>query len=278
MSPLPKQSLPLQVVKLASAMFAGDTGFSGPEITAFFSQYSNDIVDYWDWELKPSRWVIFESCLESFELAKQREILLDLCDYEGPMKHGAPSAEDLAKLRRLLVSITPAREVEQSLKKIDARAIRDSWRKMLRRVGTDPEGAITSARALIESTCKAILDELGIEYESGEKLGKLYKKVAAELNLSPDQHGEQIFKQILGGCFSVATGIAALRNAYSDAHGKPKRYIKPSARHARLAVNMAGALCAFLLDTYEVRSKTDLRHPSPTDGRGAGGEGDGLLI
>lgn len=84
----------------------------------------------------------------------------------------------------------------------------------------DPEGAITSSRTLIETTCKYILDELKITYKDDIELPKLYKLTAENLNLAPDQHTEQIFKQILGGCQSVVDGLGALRNKLSDSHGK----------------------------------------------------------
>jgi len=70
------------------------------------------------------------------------------------------------------------------------------------------------------------------------------------LNLSPSQHTEQIFKQILGGCHSVVQGIGALRNKLGDAHGKGAVSYKPSPRHSALAVNLSGAMAVFLVETY----------------------------
>jgi hypothetical protein len=78
----------------------------------------------------------------------------------------------------------------------------------------------------------------------------LYKKTSKELNLAPSQHTEEIFKQILGGCSGVITGLGALRNKLGDAHGKGKQNIKPLARHAELAVNLSGALALFLIETH----------------------------
>ena len=53
--------------------------------------------------------------------------------------------------------------------------------------------------------------------------------------------------------FSVAHGLAEVRNAFGDAHGKGKHPVRASARHARLAVNAAGTLAVFLLETFEAR-------------------------
>ena len=48
-------------------------------------------------------------------------------------------------------------------------------------------------------------------------------------------------------------GLGTLRNQLSDARGKGKKAIKPSPRHAALAVNLAGSMAAFLIATWEER-------------------------
>ena len=87
---------------------------------------------------------------------------------------------------------------------------------------------------------KFILDKNGASYDEHTELPKLYKAAAEKLNLAPSQHTEQIFKQILGGCQSVVEGLGALRNKLGDAHGGGQSRVKPSKRHAELAVNLAG--------------------------------------
>lgn len=116
-----------------------------------------------------------------------------------------------------------------------------------------PEGAITAARTLLETVCKLILDDVGLAY-SDDDLPKLYGKVARALNLAPSDHTEDAFKQILGGCWSVVNGLGTLRNRISDAHGQGARPVRPAPRHADLAVNLAGAMAAFLVETWRARS------------------------
>lgn len=125
------------------------------------------------------------------------------------------------------------------------------WRKSLNRRYEDPEAAITSARTLIESVCKHILDEVGEQYDDKTELPKLYKDAAKQLNMAPEQHQEEIFKQILGGCSSVIQGLGSIRNKLSDAHGKGKSFVHPSKRHAALAVNLAGSMAAFMISAWE---------------------------
>ena len=98
---------------------------------------------------------------------------------------------------------------------------------------------------------KHILDERKISYSKDADLSDLYKSAATELNLSASQHTEELFRQILGSCSGVVTGLSRLRNTMGDAHGKGKLAYRPSARHAELAVNLAGTMCLFILRTYE---------------------------
>lgn len=131
------------------------------------------------------------------------------------------------------------------------------WSKALERKSSDPEGAITLARTLVESVCKHILDDIGVDYnKTNIELSELYKQVASELNLSPSQHEEQVFKQILGGCSGIINGLGTLRNKLGDAHGPSRKQVRPQSRHAELAVNLSGSMCTFLIETYEAIRKT----------------------
>lgn len=146
----------------------------------------------------------------------------------------------------------PEKNISELLQKFDSNGIHFAWNKALERRATDPEGAITIARTILESVCKHILDAKGVEYNSAKiELSELYKVTAKELKLAPEQHTEQIFKQILGGCSAIVNGLGTLRNKLGDAHGKGVLPVKPSARHAELAVNLAGTTALFLIQTYE---------------------------
>jgi len=51
----------------------------------------------------------------------------------------------------------------------------------------------------------------------------------------------------------VVEGFGALRNKLSDPHGKGPKGAKPDTRHADLAVNLAGSMAMFLIETWEHR-------------------------
>ena len=145
--------------------------------------------------------------------------------------------------------------ITATVKSVSSAYIQEAWHKALERRATDAEGAITAARTLLESVCKHILDGAGATYEDSADLPKLYSLTAKQLTLSPSQHTEQLFKQILGGCQTVVEGVGALRNRHSDAHGKGASGTKPAPRHAELAVNLSGTMATFLLQTWEARKK-----------------------
>jgi hypothetical protein len=135
--------------------------------------------------------------------------------------------------------------------KPDWNGVQAAWRRALERKSSDPEGAITAARTLLETVCKHILDEADVAYDSKIDLPKLYGLTAKQLRLAPGQHTEEIFRQILGGCHSVVQGLGSLRSKIGDAHGQGKKAVKPASRHAELAVNLAGAMATFLTLTWE---------------------------
>lgn len=144
-------------------------------------------------------------------------------------------------------------EITAELENFSAEGIVRDWHKALERLNSDPEGAITLARTVVESTCKHVLDDRNIEYRSNADLSELWKSTAKELNLSPEQHNEQVFKQVLSGCVSIVKGLSAVRNRLSDAHGKGRVAARPSARHASLVVGVAGSLAKFVVETERFR-------------------------
>ena len=149
-------------------------------------------------------------------------------------------------------AVTPATSHAGSiLSVVDAPHVQSAWHTAFQRKDSDPEGAITSARTLLKSVCKHILDEASVTYDDAWDLPRLYKTAAEHLNLAPQQHSELVFRQILGGCHTVVEGLGALRNKHGDAHGKGKSQIRPQPRHAALAVNLAGTVATFLVSTLE---------------------------
>lgn len=106
---------------------------------------------------------------------------------------------------------------------------------------------------MLETVCKHVIDEAGDQYGENDDLPKLYASAAGCLQLAPSQHSETVFKSILGNCQSIVGNLAGLRNKLGDSHGQGKRHVKPQARHAELAVNLAGSMAMFLISTWNAR-------------------------
>ena len=137
------------------------------------------------------------------------------------------------------------------LRSFDTDGVREVWTKALSRRVSDPAGAITVARTLLETVSKRILEDRGEKYIDSDDLPKLYTRVARALTLAPNQHAEEPVKAILGSAMNLVNGIGTLRNRLSDSHGRgSKMPVRPSPRHASLAVNTAGAIATFLVETH----------------------------
>lgn len=111
--------------------------------------------------------------------------------------------------------------VAGALRRFGANAVQSTWQKALARRTSDPEGAVTLARTLLESVCKHVLDDCSVVYGDAE-MPKLWALTSEQLNLLPSQHDDEAFRRILGNCQAVVDGIANIRNRVGDAHGRSK--------------------------------------------------------
>jgi len=145
--------------------------------------------------------------------------------------------------------------ISGALKEFDADHVHRTWARALVRRASDPDGAITLARSLLETVCKHILDDAGTFYADSADLPGLYKSASEQLRLAPSQFTERPIKQVLGGATTVVEGIGALRNRASDSHGKGQQSDIPSPQLAELAVNLAGATSLFLVETWQEQQK-----------------------
>lgn len=187
----------------------------------------------------------------------------DFTQFWGFIKHQSSSYEGrrqyiCGEFTPLLDSLeqlgSPADDaVSDILSKFDTEHVHQVWARALERRSGDPEGAITSARTLLEGVCKHILDETNAQYDDDADLPKLYRLTAEALDLAPSQQSEDTFRRIFGGCQTVVENLGALRNKLSDAHGKGKNLARPESRHAELAVNLSGAIAMFLVQTWDAQ-------------------------
>jgi hypothetical protein len=129
---------------------------------------------------------------------------------------------------------------------IDAPHVRDLWRKAVSRVPTDPSGAVTAARSLLESVCKHILFDRGLSFSPTADLPQLFDAVLQVLQFSPRAQTDRRLRQVAGNIQAVVGGVASLRGDIGDAHGKNPDDPLATPEQAELAVNLAGAIALYV--------------------------------
>jgi len=140
----------------------------------------------------------------------------------------------------------------------DAPELHRQIARMQQAVTDDPGLAIGTAKELIETACKTILEENEVGFSKKDDLMDLVKKVRVELRLLPDDvsdssKGAESVRRILGSLGAIAQGLGELRNLYGTGHGKGRRSKGLSPRHAQLAVGAAATLATFLFETHQER-------------------------
>ena len=178
-------------------------------------------------------------------------------------RDGVPVSEEGALTGPLL----PARSetgltvpLEQFDRLGDPAVVEEHLRRITDNVSADPAATIGSAKELVESVCKFILDDYGVAYTPTDDVLDLYKKVANELKLSRESvptsaKGSAAAHRVLQNLATSVQSLAELRNELGVGHGRTK--LSPAfERHARLAANAARTVVEFLLETWHERRTT----------------------
>lgn len=105
--------------------------------------------------------------------------------------------------------------------------------RILESLERDPADAITASRALVETACKSVLEDLGQEVDDRDDLLTLYKKAAAALTIDPVQHAV-VYRQTLQGLASSAHGLAELATPMDS--GAAPSALSPDTHGWRLAL------------------------------------------
>jgi hypothetical protein len=142
--------------------------------------------------------------------------------------------------------------------RIDFDTARRDLDRALQAADRDPEIAVTAACAIIESVCRSILVELGLELPAKQDIGGLYRAVRDPLGLDPAKEGVapeivSDVKAVLSGLVTSVQGIGALRTHVGGAHGKERGFTRIDPRIAKLAIHSASAVALFLIETWQVR-------------------------
>ena len=166
---------------------------------------------------------------------------------------------------RLLIGGPSLTDLKQRAESLDENYLAEQIRRMRDSVESDPSLAIGTAKELIETCCKTILDERGIAISGTPDIPTLTKETLKELKLVPEgisnaARGADIIKRLLSNLGTVGYGLAELRSLYGTGHGKHGASAGLTTRHAKLAVGAAATLSTFLFETHE-----QTRQDNPTD-------------
>lgn len=154
-----------------------------------------------------------------------------------------------------IVSAPGIASAKQALTGTDLVYVSQQITRMEAAVLNDPGLAIGTAKELIETCCKTILNERGAEVPKGDDLPQLVKRTVKELKLTPNDISDaakaaETIRVLLSNLASITNGLAELRNRYGTGHGKDAKAKGLSARHAKLAVGAASTLAVFLAETH----------------------------
>jgi hypothetical protein len=149
------------------------------------------------------------------------------------------------------LDLEPIKALSES---INVSSIRDHIRRIEQSVDSDPAQAIGSAKELVETVSKVVLQHFGQPSEGYDTVQRLAKEALKCLPFTKDPASETravaSLKQVTSGLGQIVGGVAELRNAEGTGHGRIATGNLES-RHARLAVTAASALCTFMLESLE---------------------------
>jgi hypothetical protein len=252
--------VPTDLIKcFADAFCFGKKGLSAAEIPQFFSAYEGAVPTAASYDMGVAKSVLFADCVRALSPENQRLALYDLCDSPPSSRHAMPNGEIRRGLLATLVQADGRSPIGIELSTITAYGIREHWFTAASRIPLSPAGAITAARALVESTCKTILVECGKTPDCSGDLARLYKQTREALGLDPRQGATQDVHRLSGGLTQIVDGLAGLSNKAGDRHGLPSGSKIADISYASLAVHAAGTASLFL-----VRVHKDIQRGPPT--------------
>lgn len=150
--------------------------------------------------------------------------------------------------------------VHNSAAPLDAPELARQLERLRTASESDPGLAIGTAKELVETACKTILEDRGIVPAPTWDITRLVKETREVLQLLPDNisdaaKGVEVIRKLLAQLGVIGQSLGELRNLYGTGHGKRGSAKGLSPRHARLAVGASATLVSFLLETHWHQSR-----------------------
>lgn len=149
---------------------------------------------------------------------------------------------------------SPTRALADFIRELDFDALGLEFERATKNAEASPREAVSAASNILESTCKMIIADDGLEAPAKQDLGAVWNVVRKHLAIDPSRVEDDDLQKILSGLISVVHGIGSLRTHASSAHGSGRKSYKLEPRHARLAIHAAHTLTLFVLETWKKRA------------------------
>jgi hypothetical protein len=146
---------------------------------------------------------------------------------------------------------TPTRRLEEFIRERDIAAIEQEFDRAAQSVDAEPREAASAASNILESVCKAYIEDEHLVMPAKQDLQSVWNVVRKDLGFDPSRVEDDDLKAILTGLISIVHGVGALRTHASSAHGAGRKAYRLEGRHARLAVHAAHTLCLFILESWD---------------------------
>lgn len=133
----------------------------------------------------------------------------------------------------------------------DPESIKDHLRRLGDSVDTDPRLAVSTAKALIESTAKCVLTARDQSYSRAANVPKLVNAAQESLGLDAKSVSDEdaALRRALQSLVTLTQSVTEIRNQVGIDHGAEEvpTWVRP--RHARLVVGAAQVWCQLMLET-----------------------------
>jgi hypothetical protein len=150
-------------------------------------------------------------------------------------------------------NISDQQKETEIVKYLNADYVRGQIKLMQSSIASTPHLAIGTAKELIETVCKSILNNKNVEIDKNWDIGRLVKETNKKLELIPAfveerEKAKVAIEKLLGGFSMIVQGIAELRNSFGTGHGHEPQFKSLDEIYAKLVVASASEFAIFYLE------------------------------
>ena len=159
--------------------------------------------------------------------------------------------QSLVALEKILAAESAEIDAEmvETLKQYGSDSLGKSWSTVLTAVNLDTTDSLTRSSSFLESVCKKILNDRGVEFPQKKTMAVLIDECLKCLEWHSTMEAEDV-KKITGGLKSIALGISSLRTHFGTAHGASSDQDQLEVSYARLSKNTCASVAIFLLSRH----------------------------